>query len=133
MEELRLLISMVANLPQMAIWVLVGYLVYKISVIGSIYGVIRFAIAKVVEYLTLRTKEKTEQIHRSENIEIKATIEGMCITKDNTHRALIAQLDRLRGKGTGIESQYIHDRSVNWLREAIDAKEREDLAKNKTA
>jgi len=46
MDELKLLIDMVANLPTLAVWVLVGYLAYKVVVVGSIYGVIRLLIIK---------------------------------------------------------------------------------------
>ena len=52
MDELKLLIEMVANLPTLAVWVLVGYLVYKVAVIGSIYGVIRLLIVKVHDWKT---------------------------------------------------------------------------------
>ena len=52
MDELKLLIEMVANLPQMAIWVLVAFWAYKVVVIGSIYGVIRLAIVKLHDWLT---------------------------------------------------------------------------------
>ena len=41
MEELKLLIEAIAGLPTITLWVLVGYLVYKLAVVGSIYGVIR--------------------------------------------------------------------------------------------
>ena len=51
MEELKLLISMVNDLPALATWVLVGYLIYKITVIGSIYGVIRLLIVKMHDAL----------------------------------------------------------------------------------
>jgi hypothetical protein len=44
MEELKLLIGMVSDLPAMAIWVLAGYLLYKLVVVGSIFGVIKFCV-----------------------------------------------------------------------------------------
>lgn len=42
MEELKLLIGMVSDLPAMAIWVLAGYLLYKLVVVGSVFGIIKF-------------------------------------------------------------------------------------------
>lgn len=45
MEELRLLVEMVADLPHMALWVVAAFFVYKVIVVGSIYGVIRFVAA----------------------------------------------------------------------------------------
>ena len=101
MEELKLLISMVADLPALAVWVLVGYLVYKISVVGSIYGVIRLLIVKAHDVLLHRGFTATEtQLH--------------CIDRE-VHEALVEQCLRLR-EG----SRYIHMSDVLHLSNAID-------------
>lgn len=116
MDELKLLIEMVANLPGLALWVLVAFYAYKVIIIGSIYGVIRFAIEKLHSWLTTR---KTELVQ----VELRGTLDGMCITKGGSHLGLIAQLERLRGisiHGGGLT--YIHESDVRWLRDAIDAK-----------
>ena len=100
MEELKLLISMVNDLPALATWVLVGYLIYKITVIGSIYGVIRLLIVKMHDVLMDR----------------KAVVkpgEIFCID-DMTYAALIIQCNRLK---TG---RYIHSGDVQKLANAID-------------
>lgn len=111
MEELKLLIEMVSNLPAMALWVLVGYFVYKLAVVGSIYGVIRYVAGCLFDWLKFRKVEYKE---------IRPMLDGMCI-KTETDR-LIAQLNRLRGRGINIQSDYIHTQSVDWLRDAIDKK-----------
>lgn len=118
MEELKILVDMVAHLPQMALWVLVGFLIYKLAVVGSIYGTIRFTVEKLHSYLIHR---------RVEYKEIRPTLDAMCIKAESER--LIAQLHRLRGKGVGIKSDYIHEASVDWLREAIDDKIAKDAAK----
>lgn len=101
MEELKLLISMVADLPALAVWVLVGYLCYKIAVIGSIYGVIRLLIVKAHDVLLHRGFTTTEtQLH--------------CIDRE-VHEALVEQCLRLR-EG----SRYIHMSDVLHLSNAID-------------
>ena len=100
MEELKLLISMVNDLPALATWVLVGYLIYKITVIGSIYGVIRLLIVKLHDVLTDR----------------KAIVkpgEIPCID-DMVHAALIAQIHRLK------TTRYIHSSDVQKPANAID-------------
>lgn len=114
MDELKLLIEAVAGLPTMTLWVLVGYLIYKLAVIGSTYSLVRFSIEKVHNYMV---KPKHELVDRT--IDVK----GISITTDGTFDRLTAQLHRIVGKRTGIASRYIHDCSVDWLREAIDAKE----------
>lgn len=118
MEELKLLIGMVTDLPQMALWVLVGYLAYKLAVVGSIYGTIRFAIDKLHSY---KIKQKELPAFNRE-VALEDTLNGLVISSDQTMRLLIAQLRRLAGKGTNINTPYIHTQSVAWLREAIDAK-----------
>lgn len=82
MEELKMLIEMVANLPQLVIWVLVGYLVYKVAVIGSIYGVIRLAIVKLHDWkvqpkkLQIAGKPISEEVANDMNIQL-ARLVGM--------------------------------------------------------
>lgn len=102
MDELKLLISMVKDLPALATWVLVGYLIYKISVIGSIYGVIRLLIVK------------THDVMLAKKISIPAGDLG-CIN-DDVRNALLIQLRRIR-VSTGA---YVHDSDVQRLAKAID-------------
>ena len=100
MEELKLLISMVNDLPALATWVLVGYLIYKITVIGSIYGVIRLLIVKMHDVLMdHKTMAKPGEI--------------LCID-ETVHAALIMQINRLK------PSKYIHNSDVQKLANAID-------------
>ena len=43
-EELKTIVDMIAHLPTPAVWVLAGLLLYKLAIIRSIYGFLRFAI-----------------------------------------------------------------------------------------
>ena len=52
MEQLKLLVEMVSDLPEMAIWVLLGFWVYKIIIVGSLYGCIKYAIKQTHSVLT---------------------------------------------------------------------------------
>lgn len=118
MEELKLLVGMVADLPSMALWVIAAFWAYKVCVIGSIYGVIRLAIVKAHSWLTTPKHELRE---------IRPVLDGLVIT--GTLEELVAQLRRIAGMRTNISSKYIHSCSVDWLREAIDEKlEREKQA-----
>lgn len=118
MEELKILVDMVAHLPQMALWVLLGFLAYKLAIVGSIYGVIRFVTAQVIDWLR---EKKAQPI---ETKEVRYMLDGLCITGQLD--MLISQLTRIGGKGTNIQSTYIHNCSINWLREAINDKEEKD-------
>ena len=101
MEELKLLVEMVASLPQMAIWVLVAFWCYKVVVIGSIFGIVRMAILKVHDWLT---KPKV----------INYKVGGRAVNEDVLH-ALNEQINRIS------DSMYIHSTDVENLRKAIDA------------
>ena len=46
MEELRELIELISKLPTLAVWVLVAFWIYKVIVIGSVYGLIKLFIIK---------------------------------------------------------------------------------------
>ena len=118
MEELKLLVEMVAKLPAMAMWVIVAFFAYKVIVVGSIYGVIRFSVDKLHSWLVTRKVEYKE---------IRPMLDGMCIRTETDN--LIAQIRRIRGRGTNIDSGYVHEQSVEWLREAIDAKIEADKLK----
>ena len=125
MDELKALIELVAKLPTLTVWVLLGYLVYKLAVVGSTYGVIRLALIRLFDWLQQRKAREVEYK------EIRPMLDGVCIRAHSDK--LIAQLHRLRGKGLSIESSYIHEQSIDWLREAIDAQvERDSLTKSQT-
>lgn len=100
MDELKLLIEMVSNLPTMAVWVLVGFFAYKVVVIGSVYGVIRLLITKTHDWLT---KPKV----------VVYDLKGICIN-EAVSLSLSAQIGRIP-KGS-----YLHASDVVDLAEAID-------------
>jgi hypothetical protein len=112
MDDLHQLVSIISDLPQLTIWVLLGFAIYKTfifsSVTGSLYYGFKFAVNKWSEH----KREPTPY-----------SIDDLVITSDSTKNNLIVQLSRICGKRTGIDSTYIHSRSVEWLKEAIDAKE----------
>ncbi|CAB4241361.1 hypothetical protein UFOVP67_61 [uncultured Caudovirales phage] len=50
MEELKAIFTIIKDLPNLAIWVFVIIYAYKVAVLGSIYGVIRYVVNKFVEW-----------------------------------------------------------------------------------
>ena len=117
MDELKMLIDMVASLPHYVVWVLVGFMAYKLAVIGSIYGLARYVAGELFSWLKARKVEVKE-------VEVREMLDGMCIGGQAS--SVIAQLRRVCGKGLNIDSKYIHGESAAWLRDAIDAKEAAD-------
>lgn len=110
MDELKLLIEMVANLPQMALWVLVGFWAYKVIVIGSIYGLVRFIVLYIYRMYT--TGKVKDGICRIESITM-----GDCVLSD-----LIVQIKRTSNRS------FIYEEHVEWLKQAIDDKQAKDAA-----
>ena len=100
MEELKLLIEMVSHLPTLTVWVLAGYLAYKIAVIGSIYGVIKLMIQRLYEWKTHPAQFKV----------------STRIIDAQTAEALQVQIARIGS------TSYIHMSDVQALREALDVK-----------
>lgn len=111
MEELKLLVGMVSDLPSMALWVIAAFFGYKTLIVGSIYGVIRFVAGQLFDWLKVR---------KVQHVEVRAMIDGMCI--DGTVSGLTAQLMRLT------HSKYIHGGGVDRLRQAIDLLEQHEAA-----
>ena len=124
MESLKLLVEMVASLPTMAVWVIIGYFIYKIFIVGSVYGVIRFVTQKIHDVIVAKKTEAARPVH-----DVTPMLDGMVITGEKEH--FLFQLRRIAGKGTGIKSDYIHHASVEWLRGAIDDKIAKDLSNEK--
>ena len=103
MDELKMLIEAVSGLPTLTIWVLLGYLVYKLAVIGSTFGIARFAIQKFVEWKTT-----------PRGAIVKAD-EVACIS--DAKEILMGQISRLGNKQ---HRGYIFREDVEKLRKALD-------------
>ena len=99
MDELKLLIDMVKDLPTLAVWVLVGFLGYKLVVIGSVFGVVRLLIIKVHDLFDGMSRRV-----------------GTLTTDSSVADAIWHELVRLRGDG----HLFIHMDDVVLLRNALD-------------
>jgi hypothetical protein len=116
MDEIKQIIEMIAKLPQLAIWVLVAFWAYKVIVIGSVYGVIRFVAEKAYAWAVTPK-------HETHIVDVRGKLDRMTIHSPDF---LIGQISRIIGKRMSIPTPYLHDESIEWLREAIDEKEARD-------
>lgn len=113
MDELKLLIEMVKDLPAMALYVLIGFWMYKVIVIGSLYGVIKLGINKIHDVLV---KPEHERVDKT------TVVQGIVI--DHCFDDFMVQINRMvamRNK-EGYTGRYIHQTDVDWLRDAITEK-----------
>ena len=117
MEILIEIIHALRDLSGPALWVGMTAIVllfgYKIAIVGSIYGVVRFACTKLAE-VTMQPQ------HEKRVIDVSAELNGVTIS--DCHEALISEVKRIRNKGIASGSRYIHMSDVDWLRQAIDEK-----------
>lgn len=124
-DELKQLMDVFKDAPNVVIWLVVGFFVYKLvmylSVTGVAYKIASLLITKAHNaYISERpTQRKVTSIHGFDEITLTD-----CLPE------LMKQLRRIRGKGLTITSRYIHEQSVDWLKEAIDDKEAKDEKNN---
>ena len=119
MEELKILVSMVAGLPQMALWVVVLFFIYKISIIGSIYGLVRYITSKLHDWAITKKAEPTELIKE------KSKIKELSIVNDGTYEELLQVLKNTRQRG----NSYINSNDLEWIKSAFEEKKASDLLK----
>ena len=115
MEELKELISMVANLPNVVLWVLIGYLIYKLVVVGSIYATTRLAIVQFVSAYNANRNKTVTHIWQWGNCEVLGDAKPA--------------LEQLLTKAKIATGAYLHKSDVVRLSQALDlleTQERED-------
>lgn len=122
MEEIKILVDMVAKLLQLALWVLVAFFCYKVICIGTLYGVIRLAIVKTHNWLMTPEKRITQ-------FEDRIKTDVICC-----ENSLLLEIHRLKGicdkqNGSSFPSEYIKEQDVLWLHDAIDEKLARDKSK----
>ena len=125
MEELKILVEMLSDVPNAVLWVAGGFLFYKLFIIGSVYSTIRFAIVKVPEGLQKLKQIKIQREFDEKMIErlrgLDNRINRLVISEH--HDMLIEQLQRL------IEDDhrmFINRSDIKWLKEVIDEKQKRE-------
>lgn len=118
LDELKLIIEAIAGLPTVMVWVLCGYLIYKLAVIGSVYGLIRLAINKAHEWLMRRN-----------SVDIALLLDGVPF-EDGTEgkKELLILLRRLAfiGRPGEYNANTIYTNyGLHYLRQAIERMEKD--------
>lgn len=123
MDELKLVLDIIQSLPDMALWALVVIYFYKVTIVGSIYGVIRYLANKWHDYAVTK---KAEQIlpPRVHEIHFADILQGITVNGDSTMAQLVRQIQRLQSKKG--KDNFIDKNTVAWLRDAIDEKLEKD-------
>jgi hypothetical protein len=111
MEEIQSLVNIIKSLPTFATWILLGFFAYKITIIGSIYGVIRYCVGELFSWLKMGKIESIQIKELTSTSGDKIRLMG-----DDLQDCLVEQLMRIK-RETLI---YIHKDDIEWLKQAID-------------
>ena len=120
LSELQALVELVKTLPHLALWVAIGFWAYKVIIIGSIYGVIRFCADRAYKAYIARLEQKKYSI-----TEVKDW-KGVGVIGD-CEKDMATQLKRLRYRWNSTDntreetSSYIHQNGVMVLEDALNA------------
>jgi len=109
-EELKELVQVVNSLPQLALWVAIGFWAYKVIIIGSVYGVIRLAIQKAHSVLT---KEKV--------VVTQVRFKDLTIINEDALKALLVRVINRPGKSYP-DAGWFYSSDHEWLLAAVDEK-----------
>lgn len=120
MDEIRELIAAIINLPNLAVYALMGYLFYKLALVASWVALARLAILKAHDWL----------VHRHTYREVRPVIDKITIGGSGDRLiALLQGLKNVSGKHTTV-TEYVWPDDVEWLAQAISEKRlREEEAK----
>ena len=125
MEELKLLIEAVAELPELAIWVVAMYFFFKLAIVGSIFGVVRFFILKLHDVLQRRydalIKEKEPNVVvKQHNIMIHDRFISSIRNDDN------GEFERLINRMIRPRLSYIFPDDISRVHKALDELEKRE-------
>jgi len=105
--------AILKDLPDLAIWILVGILFYKVVIVGSIFSVVKLTINKVHDVLTMPKVIK-------KNI----TISDKFIVHDGTYDKFLSLIEEIISYNRTVSERdykgnYLHASDVEFIKEAI--------------
>lgn len=104
MEELKQLIELVIKLPNTALWILAGYAIYKLAIVGSIYGTVRFTVEKLHDAYVV----KVSKLNEPKKV-VYSWKEGVEPISEEVKAQVINALLRLKAQvHSGSQFDYVH-------------------------
>ena len=108
MESLALLVDMVKDLPDMAVYLVFAYFVYKLFVVGSVYGLLRFSVDRLYRAYIL-----------PKDVRVKSTVITEKTNKITSTKTAQVRLIELLEEFTASRGGLINGTDISWLQEAI--------------
>jgi hypothetical protein len=110
-----LLIKILEESPQIAIWVLVIIYGYKVAVVGSIYGVCKFIITTIAKVFEERSKQ-TMEVERIKAETPKRWVFQDVIINEQAKASLESLLNEIKQESSG--TSYLHSSDIEKLARA---------------
>ncbi len=117
-EMLTVLSDVIGKLPDMALWILLGFGLFKLTILlsttGSLLYGFKLLITRAFDWMDAK-RERPKEV----------SVDKMFITSDGTFHQFLAAIVRIKNVTTptkSIGSDYIHGCDVGWLNQAIDMK-----------
>jgi hypothetical protein len=114
-EELEALAKAIAGLPHLALYAMIGFLLYKLAVIGSVYGVIKMAIDR---WHSWATHEKV--------ITTVMNFKSVYVIFDDALEACLLSVCHRPGRSERKDT-WLYSGDMQWLKEAIDEKKAREV------
>lgn len=122
MEELLSAVTKaLAESPDIAVWVLAIIYLYKTLIVGSVYGVIRFSVAKFHDVMVNPKRQITDS-----SADIKGLLVESGADRLVTALKLLHEVRTKLAKVGEYRSTYLHRDDVEWLIAAIQEKHDND-------
>ncbi len=108
MEELKSLIEILKDMPEMVIWLVAFYFFFKVVVVGSVYGVLKLLITKAHDAIIAKKTIINEQ-----NIYLQDHV----ISHTGRAPEMLLELIHRMKQTTGT---YIHESDIQRVMEVLD-------------
>lgn len=131
LEELKMILNLLEGMPSLAMWALVFFLGYKLTmylaVTGTIYKLVSLAFHKIHDMYVFDKPIRPPRpiINRStEMINVVKERDGLndLTVNAEAYGELLRVLKRVRVRVDKPSTRYLHPRCVVWIEEAIEAK-----------
>ena len=109
-QALNEVVQIIKELPAYAVWIIAGFMFYKITIVGSIYSVIRLAINRTFDWLS-RDKVVIEkfEIYNKEYVNFETRI----LLED-----LIKEIKSIKGYSSSFLDEEKVRIAIDYIREA---------------
>ena len=113
MDELQQLLNLVKELPELTIWVLAGFGLYKLIMYLSATGSVVFILKLLIERLYQAHANRMEKGGKPRDVDMS----GHFITSDGTYKRFLSLIDCMK------DSTYLHKYHVDYLIDAVAEKQ----------